>query len=130
MILYSSIPVLKRATFALLHYQDSKIAKIKAKIESAIMNIKQGEGVTISIGHFDVWMLKKGYYVAEMKVTVNYKNSNITNIETEKESKELDGETHKLEETIDSYTTINEIQNKIFSICKENRINEHYIDIS
>ncbi len=95
---------------ALLHYQDENIMEKKEKIENSVLHIKN-EGVSISIGHFDIWTLKKGYYVAEMKVTVHFEQEILGKEET-------------------NYKVIEQIQNKIFSICRENKINEHYIDVS
>ncbi|MCQ2817983.1 MAG: cation diffusion facilitator family transporter, partial [archaeon] len=98
MILYTSTPVLKRATLALLHYQDEKIMKIKKKIETAIMNIKLEEGASLSIGHFDIWVLKKGYYIAEMKVNLNCKEvKRIKETKTEPSSELIEEENKKEE---------------------------------
>ena len=113
MILYSSLPVLKNSIMVLLHYPNEKVLKKKEKIEHGIRGIKCEEGVKILIGHFDIWQMKKDYYVAEMKVNVDHKKSDEN--EDDKQN---------------SNRIINEVNNKIGGIFKEAKVHEYYVEIS
>lgn len=105
MIFYSTLPVLKNATMTLLHIPNAKILKKKEKIEKAIKGIQCGNDVKLSIGKFDLWQMKKDYIVAEMKISL-----------------------HKNEEG-NIYDGLGEIESKIATIFKNNKINEHYFEI-
>ena len=102
MIFYSSLPVLKNATMTLLHIPNEKILKKKEKIEKGIKAIQCGDDVRLSVGKFDLWMMKKDILVAEIKISIN---------------KAIDG------------AAISEIESKIASVFKSNKINEHYFEI-
>ena len=114
MIIVSTIPVLKNASMTLLHIPNEKIIKKKKKIQQSIRNIKFGNNSRLTIGNFDLWQTNSSYFVGEIKVDVGF------------DKKEYENETEKLKEENNLFF---EIQNKINTIFKENKINEFYIEI-
>ena len=114
MIIFSTIPVLKNASMTLLHIPNEKIIKKKKKIQQSIRNIKFGNNSRLTIGNFDLWQTNSSYFVGEIKIDVGF------------DKKEYENETEKLKEENSLFF---EIQNKINSIFKENKINEYYIEI-
>ena len=114
MIIVSTIPVLKNASMTLLHIPNEKIIKKKKKIQQSIRNIKFGNNSRLTIGNFDLWQTNSSYFVSEIKVDVGF------------DKKEYENETEKLKEENNLFF---EIQNKINTIFKENKINEFYIEI-
>ena len=118
MIIVSTIPVLKNASMTLLHIPNEKIIKKKKKIEQSIRNIKCGLNSKPSIGYFDLWQTNNSYFVAEIKLDVLIDNMD------KKENENDVGEKLKNENSL-----FFEIQSKIQSIFKDNKINEYYIEI-
>ena len=114
MIIFSTIPVLKNASMTLLHIPNEKIIKKKKKIQQSIRNIKFGNNSRLTIGNFDLWQTNSSYFVGEVKIDVGF------------DKKEYENETEKLKEENNLFF---EIQNKINTIFKENKINEYYIEI-
>ena len=114
MIIFSTIPVLKNASMTLLHIPNEKIIKKKKKIQQSIRNIKFGNNSRLTIGNFDLWQTNSSYFVGEIKIDVGF------------DKKEYENETEKLKEENSLFF---EIQNKINSIFKENKINEYYMEI-
>jgi zinc transporter 5/7 len=114
MIIFSTIPVLKNASMTLLHIPNEKIIKKKKKIQQSIRNIKFGNNSRLTIGNFDLWQTNSSYFVGEIKIDAGF------------DKKEYENETEKLKEENSLFF---EIQNKINSIFKENKINEYYIEI-
>ena len=118
MIIFSTIPVLKNASMTLLHIPNEKVLKKKKKIEQSIRNIKCGINSKPSIGNFDIWQTNSSYFVAELKLNVSFDNMDI------KENENDSNEKLKNENSL-----FFEMQSKIQSIFKENKINEYYIEI-
>ena len=118
MIIFSTIPVLKNASMTLLHIPNEKVLKKKKKIEQSIRNIKCGINSKPSIGNFDIWQTNSSYFVAELKLNVSFDNIDI------KENENDYNEKLKNENSL-----FFEMQSKIQSIFKENKINEYYIEI-
>ena len=118
MIIFSTIPVLKNASMTLLHIPNEKVLKKKKKIEQSIRNIKCGINSKPSIGNFDIWQTNSSYFVAELKLNVSFDNKDI------KENENDSNEKLKNENSL-----FFEMQSKIQSIFKENKINEYYIEI-
>ena len=113
MIIFSTIPVLKSASMALLHIPNQKIAKKKKRIEQSISNINCGNNnIKPSIGNFELWQTNTTYFVGEIKIEIPYNK-------TKDEDNLLQNEN----------TMFFEVQNKIDGIFKENKINEYYIEI-
>ena len=113
MIIFSTIPVLKSASMALLHIPNQKIAKKKKRIEQSISNINCGDNnIKPSIGNFELWQTNTTYFVGEIKIEIPYNK-------TKDEDNLLQNEN----------TMFFEVQNKIDGIFKENKINEYYIEI-
>ena len=114
MIIFSTIPVLKNASMALLHIPNKKITKKKTKIEQSIRNINCGmNNIKPSIGNFELWQTNSSYFVGEIKIEIP-----INNEPKENENK-----------LVNDNTLFFEVQNKIEGIFKENKINEYYIEI-
>jgi len=114
MIIFSTIPVLKNASMALLHIPNKKITKKKTKIEQSIRNINCGmNNIKPSIGNFELWQTNSDYFVGEIKLEIP-----INHEEKENENK-----------LVNDNTLFFEVQNKIEGIFKENKINEYYIEI-
>ena len=113
MIIFSTIPVLKSASMALLHIPNQKITKKKKRIEQSISNINCGDNnIKPSIGNFELWQTNTTYFVGEIKIEIPYNK-------TKDEDNLLQNEN----------TMFFEVQNKIDGIFKENKINEYYIEI-
>ena len=113
MIFFSTIPVLKSASMALLHIPNQKITKKKKRIEQSISNINCGDNnIKPSIGNFELWQTNTTYFVGEIKIEIPYNK-------TKDEDNLLQNEN----------TMFFEVQNKIDGIFKENKINEYYIEI-
>ena len=113
MIIFSTIPVLKSASMALLHIPNQKITKKKKRIEQSISNINCGNNnIKPSIGNFELWQTNTTYFVGEIKIEIPYNK-------TKDEDNLLQNEN----------TMFFEVQNKIDGIFKENKINEYYIEI-
>jgi zinc transporter 5/7 len=114
MIIFSTIPVLKNASMALLHIPNKKITKKKTKIEQSIRNINCGmNNIKPSIGNFELWQTNSSYFVGEIKIEIP-----INNEPKENENK-----------LVNDNTLFFEVQNKIEGIFKENKINEYYIEL-
>lgn len=122
MIFYSTLPVLKNASMTLLHYPNEKINQKKIKIEKGIKNIQLSNG-KVSIGHFDLWQMKNDCYVGEIKITINHQE--------QKEEIILQTETtdSQILNSINPKEELFEIENKIETIFKDNKIDEHFIEI-
>ena len=119
MIIFSTIPVLKNASMALLHIPNNKITKKKKKIEQSIGNINCGmNNIKPSIGNFELWQTNSSYFIGEIKVEIPFNNNTDNNEQKENEDK-LQNEN----------TLFFEVQNKIEGIFKENKVNEFYIEI-
>jgi zinc transporter 5/7 len=118
MIIVSTIPVLKRASMTLLHIPNEKIIKKKKKIEQSIRNIKCGINSKPSIGNFELWQTNSSFLVGEIKIDIPLDKTDKE--EYEKEPKE------KLEK---ENNLLFEVQSKIQTIFKDNKINEYYIEI-
>jgi zinc transporter 5/7 len=118
LIIVSTVPVLKRASMTLLHIPNEKIAKKKKKIEQSIRNIKCGINSKPSIGNFDLWQTNSSFLVAEIKLDISLDNTDKN--EYEKDPNE------NLQKKNDLFF---EVQSKIQTIFKDNKINEYYIEI-
>jgi zinc transporter 5/7 len=118
MIIFSTIPVLKSASMTLLHIPNEKIIKKKKKIEQSIKNIKCGMNSKPSIGNFELWQTNSSYFVGEIKIEIPIDKM---------EQKENEDETNeKLQKENNLFF---EVQSKIQTIFKDNKINEYYIEI-
>lgn len=118
MIIFSTIPVLKSASMTLLHIPNEKIIKKKKKIEQSIKNIKCGMNSKPSIGNFELWQTNSSYFVGEIKIEIPIDKM---------EQKENEEETNeKLQKENNLFF---EVQSKIQTIFKDNKINEYYIEI-
>ena len=116
MIIFSTIPVLKNASMALLHIPNNKINKKKKKIEQSIRNINCGmTNIKPSIGNFELWQTNSSFFVGEIKIEIGNNN----------EQKGMENE-NKLQ---NENSLFFEVQNKIEGIFKENKVNEFYIEI-
>ena len=113
----STIPVLKNASMTLLHIPSEKIIKKKKKIEKSIKNIKYGNNSKLTIGSFDLWQTNSSYFVGEIKIDVGFDKF---------EQKDNENDLEKLNEENSLFF---EIQSKINTIFKDNKINEYYIEI-
>ena len=116
MIIVSTIPVLKNASMTLLHIPNEKIRKKKKKIEQSIRGIKCGINSRPSIGNFDLWQINSNYFVGEIKIDIP--------IDKDITQESEDNNNLKKENTL-----FFEIQSKIQTIFKDNKINEYYIEI-
>ena len=115
MIIFSTLPVLKNASMSLLHIPNPKISKKKKKIEQSIKNINYShDNIKPSIGNFELWQTNNSYFIGEIRIEIQSDNLNNKN---EKENNE------------NKNNIFFEIQNKIQTIFKENKINEYYIEI-
>jgi len=118
MIIFSTIPVLKSASMTLLHIPNEKIIKKKKKVEQSIKNIKCGMNSKPSIGNFELWQTNSSYFVGEIKIEIPIDKM---------EQKENEDETNeKLQKENNLFF---EVQSKIQTIFKDNKINEYYIEI-
>ena len=118
MIIFSTIPVLKSASMTLLHIPNEKIIKKKKKVEQSIKNIKCGMNSKPSIGNFELWQTNSSYFVGEIKIEIPIDKM---------EQKENEEETNeKLQKENNLFF---EVQSKIQTIFKDNKINEYYIEI-
>lgn len=118
MIIFSTIPVLKSASMTLLHIPNEKIIKKKKKIEQSIKNIKCGMNSKPSIGNFELWQTNSSYFVGEIKIEIPIDKM---------EQKENEDETN--EKLQKENSLFFEVQSKIQTIFKDNKINEYYIEI-
>ena len=118
MIIFSTIPVLKSASMTLLHIPNEKIIKKKKKIEQSIKNIKCGMNSKPSIGNFELWQTNSSYFVGEIKIEIPI--DKMEQKENEEEANE------KLQKENNLFF---EVQSKIQTIFKDNKINEYYIEI-
>ena len=117
MNIFSTIPVLKNASMTLLHIPSEKIIKKKKKIEKSIKNIKYGNNSKLTIGSFDLWQTNSSYFVGEINIDVGFDKF-----------KQKDNE-NDLEKLNEENSLFFEIQSKINTIFKDNKINEYYIEI-
>ena len=118
MIIFSTIPVLKSASMTLLHIPNEKIIKKKKKVEQSIKNIKCGMNSKPSIGNFELWQTNSSYFVGEIKIEIPI--DKMEQKENEEEANE------KLQKENNLFF---EVQSKIQTIFKDNKINEYYIEI-
>ena len=118
LIIVSTVPVLIRASMTLLHIPNEKILKKKKKIENSIKNIKCGINCKPTVGNFELWQTNSSFLVGEIKIELPL--DNIDKTENEKEPNE-----HLQKEN----SLFFEVQSKIQTIFKDNKINEFYIEI-
>ena len=118
LIIVSTVPVLIRASMTLLHIPNEKILKKKKKIENSIRNIKCGINSKPTVGNFELWQTNSSFLVGEIKIELPLDNMDKT--ENEKEPNE-----HLQKEN----SLFFEVQSKIQTIFKDNKINEFYIEI-